>query len=90
MNMLEAGNNRPPAGARPPSFIECRFTVFDGSLRLAEEVVQDRAERAREELRQHDVPESDGSRLATSSSIRKFLPIFGTTATARLIFLVHG
>merc|ERR1719506_3332934 len=31
------------------------FTVFDGSLRLAEEVVQDRAERARAELRQHDV-----------------------------------
>jgi hypothetical protein len=31
------------------------FTVFDGSLRLAQEVVQDRAERAEQELRQHDV-----------------------------------
>merc|ERR1719482_355837 len=31
------------------------FTVFDGSLRLAQEVVEDRAARAQEELRQHDV-----------------------------------
>merc|ERR1719453_2217836 len=31
------------------------FTVFDGSLRLAQEVVEDRASRAQEELRQHDV-----------------------------------
>merc|ERR1719453_718729 len=31
------------------------YTVFDGSLRLAQDVVDDRAERAQQELRQHDV-----------------------------------